>query len=104
MKWARQLKKQKISSVGTNSSIPLPQTEVHEELSEPDKPLMRKYKISRGKKIVETTSQHSTSQLQTPVFQNQTMDDTKLSFWNPKFPHSSHGRKHNYLRQDAFAL
>jgi len=86
----------------TLPSLP-PQTEVHEELSEPDEPLIRKSKLSRGKKIVETTSQHSTSQLQTPLFQQQIVND-ELSFWNPKFLHSSHGRKHNCLRQDATAL
>ncbi|QCE00373.1 hypothetical protein DEO72_LG7g1663 [Vigna unguiculata] len=57
LKRARQLKKRKISSVGAGSSIPPPHTEVHERFSEPKvEPLIRKSKLSRGKKVVETTS------------------------------------------------
>lgn len=90
-KRARQLKKQKVSTVGIGSSFPPPQTEVQEELSEPEvEPLIRKSILSQGKKkMADTTSQNSISQLQTPFLQQQIADDTKLSFWNPKFPISS---------------
>ncbi|QCD95914.1 hypothetical protein DEO72_LG6g612 [Vigna unguiculata] len=64
LKRARQLKKQKTITIGASPSSPPPHIEFHEETSEPDlEPLTRKFK-SRGRKIVEATSQHSTSQIQ----------------------------------------
>ena len=101
MKRARQLKKQKTTTVGA-SPLVLPHTEVHEEVSEPDpKPLTRKFK-SRGKKIVEATSQNSTFQAQ--LAPQQIVDDTEISFWHPQFHHSQHGQKHNLLRHDVNLL
>ncbi|QCE06619.1 hypothetical protein DEO72_LG9g1633 [Vigna unguiculata] len=89
-------------SFGTSPSAPPPRIELHEETSEPDlEPLTRKFK-SRGKKIIEATSQHSTSQIQ--LAPHQTVDDTEMSFWHPQFLHSQHGRKHNYLRHDINLL
>ncbi|QCD97262.1 hypothetical protein DEO72_LG6g1972 [Vigna unguiculata] len=102
LKRARQLKKQKTITIGASPSAPPPHIELHEETSEPDlEPLTRKFK-SRGKKIVEATSQHSTSQIQ--LAPQQTVDDTEMSFWHPQFLHSQHGRKHYYLRHDAHLL
>jgi len=102
LKRARQLKKQKTITIGASPSAPPPHIELHEETSKPDlEPLTRKFK-SRGKKIVEATSQYSTSQIQ--LAPQQTVDDTEMSFWHPQFLHSQHGRKHNYLRHDAHLL
>ncbi|QCE00962.1 hypothetical protein DEO72_LG7g2253 [Vigna unguiculata] len=102
LKRARQLKKQKTITPGASSSAPPPRIELHEETSEPDlEPLTRKFK-SRGKKAIEVTSQHSTSQIQ--LAPHQTVDDIEMSFWHPQFLHSQHGRKHNYLRHDINLL
>ena len=102
LKRARQLKKQKTSTPGASPSAPPPRIELHEETSEPDlKPLTQKFR-ARGKKVIETTSQHSTSQTQ--VAPLHTADDTELSFWHPQFLHSQHSRKHNYLRHDISLL
>ncbi|QCD90186.1 hypothetical protein DEO72_LG4g1141 [Vigna unguiculata] len=104
LKRARQLKNQKTSIVGAGSSLP-PAIEVQEDLSEHDpEPLTRKFKPSLGKQVIEATSQHSTSQLQTLLLQQQVVDDTLLSFWSPTFPHSNHSRKHELLRHDATSL
>ncbi|QCD90311.1 hypothetical protein DEO72_LG4g1266 [Vigna unguiculata] len=98
LKRARQLKKQKTTTAGASPSAPPPRIELHEETSEPDlEPLTRKFK-SRGKKVIEATSQHSTSQTQLAPHQ------TEMSFWHPQFLHSQHGRKHNYLRHDVNLL
>jgi len=73
LKRARQLKKQKTTTLGASPSVLLPHTEVHEEVSEPDpEPLTQKFK-SRGKKIVKATSQNSISQAQ--LAPPQTVDD-----------------------------
>ncbi|QCE14202.1 hypothetical protein DEO72_LG11g1201 [Vigna unguiculata] len=83
-------------------SAPPPRIELHEETSEPDlEPLTRRFR-ARGKKVLETTSQHSTSQTQLAPLH--TADDTELSFWHPQFLHSQHSQKHNYLRHDISLL
>ena len=102
LKRARQLKKQKTTTPGTSPFAPPPRIELHEETLEPDlEPLTRKFK-SRGKKIIEATSQHLTSQIQ--LAPHQTVGDTEMSFWHPQFLHSQHSRKHNYLRHDVNLL
>ncbi|QCE06617.1 hypothetical protein DEO72_LG9g1631 [Vigna unguiculata] len=102
LKRARQLKKQKTTTPGASPSAPPPRIELHEETSEPDlEPLTRKFK-SRGKKVIEATSQHSTSQIQ--LAPHQIVDDTEMSFWHPQFLRSQHGRKYNYLCHDINLL
>jgi len=86
LKRARQLKKQKTTTLGASPSAPPPRIELHEETSKPDlESLTRKFK-SRGKKAIEATSQHLTSQIQ--LAPHHTVDDTELSFWHPQFLHS----------------
>jgi len=102
LKRARQLKRQKTSTPGASPSAPPPRIELHEEVSEPDLEALTRRSRARGKKIVESTSQHSTSQ--TPIAPLHTADNTELSFWHPQFLHSQHSRKHNYLHHDVNLL
>ena len=103
LKRARQLKRQKTSTPGASPSAPPPpRIELNEEVSEPDHEALTRRSRARGKKVVESTSQHSTSQ--TPIAPLHTADDTELSFWHPQFLHSQHSRKHNYLRHDVNLL
>ena len=105
LKRARQLKRQKTSTPGTSPSAPPPpppRIELNEEVSEPDHEALTRRSRARGKRIVETTSQQSTSQ--TPIAPLHTADNTELSFWHPQFLHSQHSRKHNYLRHDVNLL
>ncbi|QCE06637.1 hypothetical protein DEO72_LG9g1651 [Vigna unguiculata] len=103
LKRARQLKRQKTSTPGASPSAPPPpRIELNEEVSEPDHEALTRRSRARGKKVVESTSQHSTSQ--TPIAPLHTADNTELSFWHPQFLHSQHSRKHNYLRHDVNLL
>ena len=102
LKRARQLKRQKTSTPGASPSAPPPRIELHEEVSEPDREALTRRSRARGKRIVESTSQHSTSQ--TPIAPVHTADNTELSFWHPQFSHSQHSRKHNYLHHDVNLL
>jgi len=102
LKRARQLKRQKTSTPGASPSAPPPRIELHEEVSEPDLEALTRRSRARGKKVVESTSQHSTSQ--TPIAPLHTADNTELSFWHPQFLHSQHSRKHNYLHHDVNLL
>ncbi|QCE06441.1 hypothetical protein DEO72_LG9g1453 [Vigna unguiculata] len=82
LKRARQLKRQKTSTPGASPSAPPPpRIELHEETSEPDLEALTRRSRARGKRVVESTSQHSTSQ--TPIAPLHTVEDTELSFWHP---------------------